>query len=84
MARGKRRTAPIIDGMACFSYDDLALSNIATIENSPAIKDTIDAIIYTISSDKITVEGENISLTEKIKQMESKKKKKIKKITVRF
>ena len=84
MAKGKRRAAPIIDEAAYCSYDNLTLSNIVTIDNSSTIKATIDAISCDISSDKITVEGENISLTEKIKQMESKKKKKIKKITVRF
>ena len=84
MARGKRRAASIIDEAAYCSYDNLTLSNIVTENPSPTIKDTIDAIICTISSDKIIVEEENISLTEKIKQMESKKKKKIKKIIVRF
>lgn len=82
MVRGKRRAAPIIEDAAYCSYDNLTLSNIVTIDNSSTIKDTVDAIICTVSSDKVIVEGENISLTEKIKQMESKKK--IKKITVRF
>lgn len=84
MAKGKRRAAPIIDEAVYCSYDNLTLSNIVAIDNSSTIKDAIDAISCDISSDKVTVEGENISLTEKIKQMESKKKKKIKKIIVRF
>lgn len=84
MAKGKRRAAPIIDEAAYCSYNDLVLSDIVTIESSPVIKDTVDAIICTVSSDKVIVERENISLTEKIKQMESKKKKRIKKIIVRF
>ena len=82
MAKGKRRAAPIIDEAAYCSYDNLALS-IDT--DYISLKSTIDAIDNSgVSSDKIFIEGENISLIEKIKQMESKKKKRIKKITVRF
>lgn len=81
MAKGKRRAAPIIDEAAYCSYDNLALS-IDT--DYISLKSTIDAIDSGVSSDKIFIEGENISLTEKIKQVESKKKRRIKSIKVRF